>query len=86
MFTRTKVLVAISLSSALFLLVALFLLSSNLGRVIRNGLVILGPVVTRTAWSLVNVWSIDKSKFGIILIFGVWNLVSERIYLGCKKS
>ena len=61
MFTRTKVLVAISLSSALFLLVALFLLSSNLGRVIRNGLVILGPVVTRTAWSLEDV---DISPWG----------------------
>ena len=55
MFTRLKVLIAISFSSAIFLLVALFLLSSNLGRVIRNGLVILGPVVTRTAWSLEDV-------------------------------
>lgn len=61
MFTRIKVLVAISLSSAIFLLVALFLLSSNLGRVIRNGLVILGPVATRTAWSIEDV---DISPWG----------------------
>lgn len=61
MFTRPKVLVAISFSSAVFLLVALFLLSSNLGRVIRNGLVILGPVVTRTAWAVQDV---DISPWG----------------------
>lgn len=61
MNVKARVFAGIVLGSVVFLVAALYLLGGNLGRLIRNGLVVYGPASTGTEW---NIADIDISPWG----------------------